>query len=297
MPKLIKMRPTAVISAEFSVPSMLALVYCRLFGASFISWSENTLQQEQHASNMQRRVRRLLIKNASACVGTSSGARDKYIHYGCQPEAAFVAIQTVDVSFFMRGAERMRQEQNQDAPATILYTGALSERKGVRYLIQAFAQLAKSHPCRLVLVGQGPLEQEFKQQVSRWGLQEQVHFSGFLEGDALVQRYAEATLFVLPTLEDTFGLVVNEAMACQLPIICSPFAGAAQDLVREGENGYIVDPQQQAALVQRMEEIITDPALQKQMGRASREIIGEYGMETAVQGFIQAIHYATGEKE
>jgi len=297
-PKLVRTRPQAVISAEFSLPSLIAFAYCKLFGAKFISWSENTLLQERYASRIQRWVRGFLIRRSSACIGTSSGAREKYIHYGCPPEAAFIGIQTVDVAYFEARVSRMRRERpdggGNDLPS-ILYTGSLSNRKGVKYLLEAFALIADRLPCRLVLVGNGPLERELRDRAIDLGLQDQVEFVGFLEGDELIRRYAEASLFVLPTLEDTFGVVVSEAMACGLPVICSPFAGAARDLVIDGYNGYVVDPQQHEILAQRILVIVNNPELRRRMGEASRRIIVGCNIRAAVRGFKMAIDYALGE--
>lgn len=291
--RLLSTRPGVVIAAEFSIPSFLGLLYCKLTGAKFISWSENTLRQERYASRAQRWIRRYIIRRSSACIGTSTAAMDKYRHYGCPADAIFLSIQAVDVDWFHQKASDIRKLDNNAAPSvpSIIYTGTLSTRKGVSHLLEAFKLVRGKLESRLILVGSGAEEDMLKEKAKGYNLSDSVEFVGFREGEAIVKQYSRANLFVLPSLEDTFGLVVNEAMACGLPVICSPFAGASDDLVVDGENGYIVDPTDHKLLAESILKILLNKEIQKQMGESSLSRISKFGIDAAVEGMVAAQNY------
>src|SRR5437660_3712761 len=101
-----------------------------------------------------------------------------------------------------------------------------------------------------------------------------IHFTGFVHRDELASYYGLAECFVFPTHSDTWGMVVNEAMASGLPVICSQVAGCAADLVEA--NGRVVVPRNAAELSSAMEQIAGNPTLREQMSSRSREMIQKF---------------------
>ncbi len=127
-----------------------------------------------------------------------------------------------------------------------LYVGQLIKRKGIAELLEGWAVFAQSAERRtqrmaLVLVGSGPEEQNLRRQMSDLDLQN-VLFLGSVDYDRLAPYYVAADAFIIPTLEDNWSLVVPEAMACGLPILCSKYNGCWPELVQEGRNGWVFDP-------------------------------------------------------
>lgn len=98
-----------------------------------------------------------------------------------------------------------------------------------------------------------------------------------------------ADVLVLPTYSDPWGLVLNEAMACKLPVISSDIAGAAYDLISHGENGYIFKKGNIQQLATYIEDILNDEQKRIRMGQSSFDIIKDYSPSKCAQGFIQAI--------
>jgi glycosyltransferase involved in cell wall biosynthesis len=113
-----------------------------------------------------------------------------------------------------------------------------------------------------------------------------VHLPGFVHRDELATYYGLAECFVLPTHSDPWGLVVNEAMACGLPVICSEVAGCAADLVRS--NGRLVDVGNVKQLANTMAQVAGDPGMRRRMGRESAELIRNYSPELCAAGFAEA---------
>ena len=116
-----------------------------------------------------------------------------------------------------------------------------------------------------------------------------VTFAGFHQKSELPRFYAAADIFVFPTLGDPYGLVVDEAMACALPIISTSAAGEIRERVEDGVNGYIVPPGDSNALSGAMEKLARDKELRKRMGMISAQKIAGNTPERWAEDFEKAI--------
>ena len=159
-----------------------------------------------------------------------------------------------------------------------MYVGRYSPEKNLLRLLEAYGLYRQGSATKwsLVLVGDGPQRSELERFVSRSGL-EGVLFKRFAPIQDLPTYYALAGCFILPSTVDPWGLVVNEAMACGLPVIVSDLCGCAPELVQEGENGFRCDPYDVgaiAALLGRMASL--DANLRQNMRHISRKIISEF---------------------
>jgi starch synthase len=146
----------------------------------------------------------------------------------------------------------------------VLFAGHVSLRKGVPYLLQAFAQV--KHPAkRLRLVG--AISPEIKTLLARLP-QQNVEFLGSVPQAQLPKMMSESHVLVLPSIEDGFGLVLSQALACGCPILASTNTGG-DDLITDGTEGFIVPIRDVAALTDRMQRLADDPALQHRMSEAA----------------------------
>ncbi len=146
----------------------------------------------------------------------------------------------------------------------VLFAGHVSLRKGVPYLLQAFAQLKHPHK-RLRVVG--AMSPEIESLLERLP-QEHVEFLGSIPQAQLPKMMSESHVLVLPSIEDGFGLVLSQALACGCPILASTNTGG-DDLVTDGVEGFIVPIRDVAALTDRMQRLADDPALQRRMSKAA----------------------------
>ncbi|MGF1507081.1 MAG: glycosyltransferase family 4 protein, partial [Anaerolineae bacterium] len=159
----------------------------------------------------------------------------------------------------------------QDSTFRVIYAGAINLRKGVPYLLEAF-RLLDLPDAELVLVGSAFPE-------SRAFLP---HYEGiyrhvpFVPQEELVALYNQASVFVLPSLEDGFGMVVYEAAACGLPVIVTENVGAP---IRDGVDGFIVPIRDAEALAQKLLAFYQNPALRQQMGRAAHDYVQQFTWE------------------
>jgi glycosyltransferase involved in cell wall biosynthesis len=167
--------------------------------------------------------------------------------------------------------------------------GRLVREKGVFDLLDAYGRLAVEIRERvaLVLVGEGGARGELEMK-ARTIAPGRIMFRGFKQRNQLIAEYALAELFIFPTHTDPWGLVVNEAMACGLPVIVTDVAGCSKDLIEEDGNGYVVPARDPAELARAMAAIVCNRERRARMGKRSLEIIANYSPERCAAGLAQA---------
>jgi glycosyltransferase involved in cell wall biosynthesis len=175
-----------------------------------------------------------------------------------------------------------RTEKRSGDRLRFLYCGQLIHRKGVDLLLDAFCQIADASPnIELALIGEGPLRAELQEKVPT-SIGRRVHVAGFQPVAHLPESFAAADVFVLPSRHDGWGVVVNQAVAAGMPIICSDAVGAAADLVVENENGNLFP----TGNAQRLGEIIAsfahNPEKIQVLGKRSRDLAIQWTPERAV---------------
>lgn len=167
---------------------------------------------------------------------------------------------------------------------TFLFVGQLIERKGVHELLQACRLLVqKGMECfSVVIVGTGADQQELHREASALGLDHVVQWVGAANYESLGSYYKLTDVFVFPTLDDVFGVVLLEAMSFGKPILCSRYAGS-KELVEHGSNGFICDPLNSQELAGYMERFIREPSLIVKFSARSKEIISRFTPRHAVK--------------
>jgi glycosyltransferase involved in cell wall biosynthesis len=173
----------------------------------------------------------------------------------------------------------------------ILSVGRLIHLKGYKLLIAAWSKLTPkvARNCILRIAGTGPLREDLEEQARKAGL-DSVEFVGFVEYDNLPLLYCDADIFILPSLEETWGFVVNEAMASGLPVLCSKYAHA-REMVNEGENGYLFDPLSADDTILKINTLFERRSEWKEMGRRGRETVEKlYPAEVAAEAMLSGIN-------
>ncbi|MEA1901324.1 MAG: glycosyltransferase family 4 protein [Thermodesulfobacteriota bacterium] len=169
-----------------------------------------------------------------------------------------------------------------------LIVGALRELKGHLPFLKAWTEFSKGKDdVELIVVGDGPLRSKAEAFCLNQGLRN-VRIRGNVLYETVKEFYLSSDVFVLPTLEDLFGLVVTEAMAFGLPVLTTPYAGA-RELIRDGYNGYLFDPAVQCSTVQALEKIYSQRNRLTDMGNNSREIISRYTHEEVMHNLAQIL--------
>jgi len=168
-----------------------------------------------------------------------------------------------------------------------LFVGRLSSEKNVLTLLRAYARLESDWG--LVIVGDGQERSILLNEVEQSGIHN-VTFTGGMSWKEVVSFYKYASAFVLPSISEPWGLVVNEAMICSLPVLVSKHCGCSLDLVEEGVNGFLFAPQDVNELSLLLHKISVLPTIQLQlMGQHSKRIIAAYTPESSAQDMVLGI--------
>jgi rhamnosyl/mannosyltransferase len=149
----------------------------------------------------------------------------------------------------------------------LLFVGRLRHYKGVNVLIEAMQQLPDA---TALIVGIGPMAEEWQQQTQTAGLLDRVHFLGEQSDAAVLALYHAADIFVLPSTNraETFGIVQLEAMACGCPLICTELGTGTSYVNQNGVTGLVVPPDDPAALAAAVGKLLGDPGQRAKMGSA-----------------------------
>lgn len=273
--------PELVFAMEYNPTILRAVHWCRKKKIPFISWTDGTLNSEKNIGKVQRLSRSYIVKRAAAFIASSTASKEAQIAYGAAPEKCFLSYLTVDIQKYLAKKDSYQARQ-------LIYVGSLIQRKGLDLLLPALAQT--SEDIRLVIVGEGQEKPLLEQQMKKLNLTERVEFKGYVEGEALRRLYMESDAFILPTREDCFGLVLLEAMCASLPVISSKYADGARDLIEEGKNGYIVDPEDTDAFAKTIERLFSEGRLAK-MGSYSYQKAQEFSFSNVAEGCIAAMKY------
>jgi glycosyltransferase involved in cell wall biosynthesis len=280
------LRPRVILVPGYaSLPALCAAVWGRTHAAKTILMSESNVDDRPRqflAEGLKRILVTLLF--SGGIVGGKRAA--SYLQrLGMPAHRIARAYDVVDNDYFSSRAAQFRREANDSGKGIpspyFLFVGRLAPEKNVSTLLQAFGEYRESGGTwSLVIVGDGPLRSALHEQVRALLRSGAVVFTGLKNVHELPQLYAFAGCFVLPSLSEPWGLVVNEAMASGLPVIVSSRCGCVDDLVDDGSNGFIVDSESVssiAAALARMSKLSLEE--RAKMAERSQAIIEDYSPE------------------
>jgi len=254
-------------------------------------------------SIIKRRILSAMFSRVSALLTVGSNNKDFYRSYGVPEERLFSVPYTVDNDFFtaqqrnLGSREEMRLAAGLpvDTPL-VLFCGKLLEHKRPFDVLQAALRCQSKRNVAVAFVGDGPLREQMERFVSENHMN-QVYFLGFKNQTEITRYYALADVLVLPSLLEPWGLVVNEAMCCGLPVIVSDRVGCARDLVRHGKNGFVYPAGDVDELSECLRRVLSSGEARKQMGASSREVIRRWSIREDVAGVGAALEFLTSKRE
>lgn len=270
-----------VIISGWSSPSvMLAIIYCQIHNIPYIMEDDGGLinpNGEKH-----KFIKRLLLRKLVAYFTTTSEnivvmnqlgvKQDKLYKY---PFSSVMKRDIEDGFLKKEDVNNIRQSLGIKEKNVILAVGQFIDRKGFDVLIKAFSKMPED--CGLYFVGGKPTKQ-YLDIVEQYNIAN-VHFIDFMEKEKLKSYYAAADIFVHPTREDIWGLVINEALAAGLPVITTNRCGAGLELIKNNENGFLVNVEDIDELYEKMQTILYNKDLKQKMEKNAVEVIKNYTVE------------------
>lgn len=277
--------PDAILVYGWSFKSHLKLMRYFKGKIPVLFRGDSTLLQAQ--KGLMEHLRKIFLKwvynhvDKALYVGTNNKAYFK--HFGLKDNQLIFAPHAIDNELFHKKANAAKESANhwreslgiKEEGIVFLYAGKLDKNKNTELLIKAFMEIEKQD-CFMVVVGNGEMESYLKEMYQS---NSKIHFMDFQNQSKMPAIYSIADVFVLPSLSETWGLAINEAMACGKAILASDGCGAAIDLVKEGQNGYTFRSANVQNLKEKMMFLSEDRSQLVKMGNESRRIIKDWNYE------------------
>lgn len=275
----------------------LAIIMARLMGTKVLIRNDLNLLVNFNwkRSILKKIVFPLFLKMVNRIMAIGQLNQKYYERYGVPPKKIHLMHYAVDNDWFFNQSKiykahknALKNEYGIDIDSkVILFAAKFLKRKRAMDLILAFEQI-EIPAVALVMVGNGEELPACESYVKERNLQN-IFFMGFKNQSELPKFYALADVFVLPSESEPWGLVLNEAMCFGLPIVATDRVGAAYDLVKKRENGFMYPMGDIKALKNCLEIILKDSALQSDMGKASLDIIKHWNFKNNVESILAAI--------
>jgi glycosyltransferase involved in cell wall biosynthesis len=292
-----RIKPDAILCGGYNYLASWQVAYwAKRHRVPLLVWSESTAFDGRGRRLLVEFLKRRFLELCSAFVVAGQSSQRYLEHLGIAEELIFTAPNAVDTSLFAASAAEARKCESQVRaryslpPRYFLYVGRLVRAKGVFELLEAYARLNAEIRAQvgLVFVGDGPERSELMRKASQIA-PGTIQFAGFVHRENLPEFYALADALIFPTHSDPWGLVVNEAMSCSLPVVVSGVAGCAPDLVKDGWNGCVIPPREQLPLATAMSLLASDSELRFGMGVRSRERIEANSPNAWAEGVVRAM--------
>ncbi len=274
-----------VVCGYSSPTAVLAMAYLRLYRIPFYMEVDGGLIRQD--GKLKHFVKKTLVCLANQWLSTGVHTTKYLVHYGAKPEKVihypFSSLYEGDIlekPVSREEKEELRRELEISQKHMILAIGQMIHRKGFDVLLKAARDLDPE--IGIYFVG-GEAKEEYLKLAEELGLKN-VHFLGFQKKERLAKFYKAADLFVLPTREDIWGLVINEALAYGLPTITTDRCVAGLELIEDGINGYVVPVEDVQALAEKIQAVLASDL--EKMGKAALQKVRPYTLENMARTHV-----------
>lgn len=285
--KLIKYNPDVVISAELGFRSLFSTVYCKLFNRPLILWLALSQHTERNKKGLRITVRKFLLKNSSAILCNGKSSKDYVKSLGVNKKVFYIPC-TSDYRIGLPKSSFNKEVKK------VLYTGDLIKRKGIEEMVNSFVKWSIRYPNEsidLIIAGDGVEKIQFEKIDSYPNINCQL--LGRVAYEKLQELYLEVDLYLFPTLEDEWGVVVNEAFASGIPVIGSIYSQAVMELVEDEVTGWKYDPLIEDNFISTFQKALqTDTQKLQKMSSKCLEAIDKITPEKVGGNIMKAIHHA-----
>ena len=274
-----RINPDIVITTGFNPSFLLAFLWAKAKKKKHICMTDAWSGSEKNLSSIHKAVRKFIYKSSDSFIGASQKSMELYTSYGCHKNAIFYSPLCADF--------KPVKTPPKNKKFNIMFAGQFIERKLPLFFCDIAWNIKQmSGSCSALIIGDGPMKNIFLNRLEKYGID--FYYAGFIQQQELPKYYSKAKIFLFPTLNDPWGIVVNEACAAGLPIITCNNAGCSDELVQNNANGYIL-PLKAEIWAKKVTQLLSDPDLYKYFSENSLKIIKHYNHANAAEGIKDAI--------
>jgi glycosyltransferase involved in cell wall biosynthesis len=294
MKAIIAFKPEVVnITGYYDIASWVVLLYCKLRGISTVLSNESTA--EDHArSGVKEFIKKVIVRSFDGYFNFGTLSKNYLISLGGKPERMLVNRNCVDNKTLKSKYDTaiLHRKEQQKAlhlkPHNFIFVGRLIDFKNLFQLLDAFqaCEAANKDDWGLIILGDGALKSELEKYIIHHKI-DKVHFLKGVSWEQVPAYLALSDVLILPSYSEPWGLVVNEAMACGMPVAVSNKCGCAVDLVKEAVNGYTFNPENRREISLVLDKFINNSSMIPSMGKASEVIISEYSPEQVAKEMFE----------
>lgn len=295
VPRLVQFKPNVIMTAAFSCWTFSALLLKPLYKWKIVIVFDGVSPSIGGArSRLHKLWRRFITAFTDAFITNSQAGKDYLVEQlGADESQVFsrpYEVPDPSLSFDNSSKPTFPFHWAHSGRPIFLFVGQVIARKGISVLLEACRLLRDKGYSNwsLVIVGDGPLRAQLQDHAQSIGLEDAVHWEGWVSNDRLGTYFQSADVFVFPTLEDIWGMAVLEAMLFEKPILCSQDAGAAE-LIEDGKNGFVFNPTQPDILADLMKIFIDRPELISCMGERAGQSIRPFTPEATARHLASVI--------
>lgn len=298
IPCLLRFEPQVIFVVGFSLWTLILILLKSITKwRTVIIYDGSSPNVDNSDSYFRILIRQILVHQADALI-TNSQAGKAYLTKTLKAEESKVfakPYQVPDKDILLAEENQTDLNLSKFSRPIFLFIGQLIHRKGIAFLLEACLHLKTQgyNNYTLIVIGDGEQRSEFETWIKTHNLENQVKFEGWVSYGKLGTYFQNTDVFVFPTLEDVWGMVVLEAMLFGKPILCSKWAGAAEMIFPE-ENGYLFDPYNSQEIAKFMRCFLDNPHLIDSMGSKSKDIIAKYTPETAAELLSEVVSFVLG---
>lgn len=278
------LKPSSLVICDYSnIFGWASLFWGIRHKIKMVFWLDSTKDDRKHYFPKEQ-IKQLFLKHFDLFLAPGQKTQDYLEFMKVNSKQIVKTGYAVDNKFYLDKIMNLKDTQKKNNPKNtkrnFLFVGRLSKEKNIITLLKAFNNLRSvDNKWGLIIIGDGPQKEDLLIYIKNNNLGDRVYLPGFIQQNDIVKYYSMSDVFILPSKSEPWGLVVNEAMLCNLPVIVSSRCGSASELVKEGINGFTFNPDNQDTLEKLMLKFMSDEVDAKILGENSAQIVRDHSPE------------------
>lgn len=290
----------AILIGGYNHLTMLAAIaYARLTGTPYLLMNEVYLRQPRSRWRkvLKEPLVRSVVGKAAGCLPTGTLATEYLRHYGAREEGLCRVPNVPDVELFRRRArellprrDELREQKGLGTGPVVVFVSRLIGLKRVDLLLDAACDVLRERDLKVVILGDGPKRTEWEQHAVKLGIRNRVHFQGFIAPGDLPEWYAVSDLFVLPSTDETWSVVVLESLASGVPVIITDLVGCCADVINDPLVGTVVPAGESAPIAAAMRRHLANPVAKTDVIAAWEPVFEQLRYEVIAERLSAHLH-------
>jgi glycosyltransferase involved in cell wall biosynthesis len=271
--------PDILVTSGFNIIMVSVFIFAKCFNKKHIVFTDSWLYPISKLSSLHRIIRKIIIKKSDGFICVGNKGKTYLEKYGAESKKIFISRLSDEINY--RNSPELKKEYD------IVFSGQIIKRKQPLFFVDVAYEIAKDYPkLRVLILGTGPLESEMIERLQFYKID--FRFEGYIKPEDIKEYYVEAKILLFPTLNDPWGMVANDALSLGLPVITTPYAGCADDLIIHNYNGFVLELNK-IIWKNHVISLLNDEIRYKEMSNNCIKSIQEFTPEKSAADFIAAL--------